>query len=136
MPKSADMNVDAAVECSRGPSTRQVEQLIARQNVARSFDESEQEIEFGGAQIDQGACRREELASSDIKTPARELEDAAGSRRRTRSGHGRPAQHRPNSSQTYLKFQRRLATAGSRLEAAYHRADTAIQRVVDLLGAA
>ena len=58
MPQSADMHVDAAIECRRGPSPREVEQLVARQNVARSFDESEQQIEFGGAQIDQRACRR------------------------------------------------------------------------------
>jgi hypothetical protein len=80
MAQSADMHVDAAIERGRGPAPRQVEQLVARQNVARSFDESEQQIELGGAQLNQGACWRAELASSDIKTPARELEEAVNSR--------------------------------------------------------
>ena len=51
------MLFDAAVEAERRPTARQIEQLIAGQDTLRPLGQDQQQIEFAGAQMNQGLAR-------------------------------------------------------------------------------
>ena len=103
--QAADLHVDAAVERHRAASTRQVEQLVARQGALRMLDEREQQFEFAGRQRDQRAFRRQQSAPADVERPAGKVHEPLCGVVRPPRGRGRAAQQRPHARQQFTRIE-------------------------------
>lgn len=56
-PEPADLNVDAAIEGSADAAARQVEKLIAGQDVLRMLSKSYEQVIFAGREFDERPLR-------------------------------------------------------------------------------
>ena len=102
----------------RGSPAGEIEQLLAGEDALRPFDESEKDIELGGAQIDQRAGRRVELAARHIEAPAGELVHPIGAGRCAGHRNGDASQHRTDAGEQLARAEGlRQVVVGAHFEA-------------------
>jgi hypothetical protein len=72
----------------------------------RTFDQREEDVEFRGTEIDQCVRWRSQLSSGHVKAPARKLENATRTRRRSGRRHGGAPQNGANAGEQFARSKR------------------------------
>src|SRR5919106_4491598 len=80
--QTADLDVDRAIEGLRPPAMREIQQLLAAQDLLGMLGEGDQKLKFAGTKVDHEPLRGSKTAPRDIERPAIEAQDLRGPRRR------------------------------------------------------